>query len=253
MALRQTYGYDPAALTTSPSSQPLANGVVFCRIKRCFTGSRLVSLPFSDHCEPLVGAGEDPGEFVNLAASDRWRYVELRPLQAAPSVSLIKAAFERARCFGFIDWTFLLVQRNRCDPYTGATFAASPRAYRRATWIGWRPRTRIRSTSRGRRARRFALTLMAQGETMDVVEHSLHTGGFHPALADEAVRWARAQATDDDAATDTENSLPAIVPRQSDARRGGMPSEEASRPAAGFASRSTSDGRGQALNGKRAS
>jgi hypothetical protein len=48
-----------------------------------------------------------------------------------------------------------------------------------------------------RRARRFALTLMAQGEPIDLVERALHSGGFHPALAHEAVRWAREQAVDD--------------------------------------------------------
>jgi len=61
-----------------------------------------------------------------------------------------------------------------------------------------------------RRARRFALTLLAQGESMDAVERALHAGGFHPALAHEAVRWARAQAVDDD----DETSLPASVPRR---------------------------------------
>jgi hypothetical protein len=44
-----------------------------------------------------------------------------------------------------------------------------------------------------RRARRFALTLLAQDEPMDAVERALHAGGFHPALAHEAVRWARDQ------------------------------------------------------------
>jgi hypothetical protein len=42
-----------------------------------------------------------------------------------------------------------------------------------------------------RRARRVALTLVVQGEPMDAVERALHAGGFHPALAHEAVRWAR--------------------------------------------------------------
>jgi hypothetical protein len=51
-----------------------------------------------------------------------------------------------------------------------------------------------------RRARRVALTLVAQGETMDTVERALHGGGFHPALAHEAVRWAmdRKRDLDDD-------------------------------------------------------
>lgn len=98
-ALRQTYGYEPVALTTSPSSQPLANGVVFCRVKSWLTGSRLVSLPFSDHCEPLVRAGEDPGAFANPGASDHWRYVELRPVQAAPSVKPDQSGFREAETF----------------------------------------------------------------------------------------------------------------------------------------------------------
>ena len=42
-----------------------------------------------------------------------------------------------------------------------------------------------------RRARRVALMLVAQGEPMDTIERALHTAGFHPALAHEAVRWAR--------------------------------------------------------------
>src|SRR5262245_6498433 len=42
-----------------------------------------------------------------------------------------------------------------------------------------------------RRARRVALTLVVQGEAIDAVERALHTSGFHPALAHEAVRWAR--------------------------------------------------------------
>jgi len=66
-----------------------------------------------------------------------------------------------------------------------------------------------------RRARRFALTLLAQNEPIDTVERALHAGGFHPALAHEAVRWAREQATalhdEPDAALEP---LPATVPRR---------------------------------------
>jgi hypothetical protein len=69
--------------------------------KSCFTGSRLVSLPFSDHCEPLLGAGEDLVEFANLAPSDRWRYVELRPLHAAPSVKPGQSGFREGEMFWF--------------------------------------------------------------------------------------------------------------------------------------------------------
>src|ERR1700760_3986758 len=75
-ALRQTYSYEPVVVTTSPPSQPLTNGVVFCKIKSWFTGRRLVSLPFSDHCEPLIEAGQDPCDFVETQGLERFRYVE---------------------------------------------------------------------------------------------------------------------------------------------------------------------------------
>jgi hypothetical protein len=53
-----------------------------------------------------------------------------------------------------------------------------------------------------RRARRVSLMLVAQGETLDTVERALHTAGFHPALAHEAVRWARDRQRELDDTTD---------------------------------------------------
>lgn len=53
-ALRATYGYRPVVLTTSGPQAPLTDGIVFCEIESWLTGRRLVSLPFSDHCEPLM-------------------------------------------------------------------------------------------------------------------------------------------------------------------------------------------------------
>jgi CelD/BcsL family acetyltransferase involved in cellulose biosynthesis len=100
-ALRQTYKYEPVVHTTSRPSEPLANGIVFCRIKSWFTGNRLVSLPFSDHCEPLVGSGEDPGEFANFADSDQWRYIELRPVEGVPDVSPAQNGFRESEKFWF--------------------------------------------------------------------------------------------------------------------------------------------------------
>ncbi len=62
-----------------------------------------------------------------------------------------------------------------------------------------------------RRSRRFALTLLAQGEPIDAVERALHACGFHPALAHEAVRWARDQATENES---DEMLLPEVVPHR---------------------------------------
>lgn len=84
-ALRRTYGYEPVVFTTSPPGGELTNGIVFCHVNSWLTGRRLVSLPFSDHCQPLV---EDPGEMrdlLQIVKSDmereRWRYIEIRLLE----------------------------------------------------------------------------------------------------------------------------------------------------------------------------
>src|ERR1700688_1835791 len=41
-ALKNTYGYEVVAYTTSPDAQELENAVVFCRVKSWLTGPRLV-------------------------------------------------------------------------------------------------------------------------------------------------------------------------------------------------------------------
>ena len=98
-SLRETYGYRPVVHTTARPWQSLTNGVVFCQVKSWFTGNRLVSLPFSDHCEPLVGADEDPGEFANLDSSNPWQYVELRPVGAIPAANASPQGFRQTEKF----------------------------------------------------------------------------------------------------------------------------------------------------------
>jgi len=46
-----------------------------------------------------VEVGEDLGEFANLAASDQWRYVELRPVQGTPSIKRDQSGFREAEIF----------------------------------------------------------------------------------------------------------------------------------------------------------
>ena len=82
-ALRRTYGYQPVAFTTSAPETALEDGVVFCGVRSWLTGRRLVSLPFSDHCEPLVASGERFAAIASHLETVRktggWDYVELRP------------------------------------------------------------------------------------------------------------------------------------------------------------------------------
>jgi hypothetical protein len=84
-ALCQTYGYKAIAYTTSPIGEALSNGVPFCRVESWLTGRRLVSLPFSDHCEPLVDTQDDLEVFAAALEKEtrrgQWRYIEVRPLQ----------------------------------------------------------------------------------------------------------------------------------------------------------------------------
>ena len=83
-ALQLTYGYEPVAFTTSPPTEALNNGFVFCQIDSWLTGRRLVSLPFSDHCELLSDSAEDTNFMIRNLQSrledQKWKYVEIRPI-----------------------------------------------------------------------------------------------------------------------------------------------------------------------------
>lgn len=83
-ALNRTYGYEPFVLTSTPTGQQLRNGLVLCRVSSWITGTRSVSLPFTDHCDPLLNGPGDLPEFAKWlrASRDRqaWKYVELRPM-----------------------------------------------------------------------------------------------------------------------------------------------------------------------------
>lgn len=83
-SLSDTYGYRPVVFTHSPPKSKLSDGIPFCEVKSWITGKRLVSLPFSDHSEPLLGGREDDGEFASELAAElqkrHLQYLELRPL-----------------------------------------------------------------------------------------------------------------------------------------------------------------------------
>lgn len=83
MALRESYGYEPCALSTTAPGKALEDGLVFCRVRSRLTGRRLVSLPFSDHAQPLA-SGEGLQElltgFERERAAGAWRYAEVRPI-----------------------------------------------------------------------------------------------------------------------------------------------------------------------------
>ncbi len=88
-ALRLVYGYVPIALTASPPGSHLRNGLVFCKINSWLTGRRLVSLPFSDHCEPLTQSSDEFDEMLlhlsRKVNEEQLKYLEVRPVSYQPS------------------------------------------------------------------------------------------------------------------------------------------------------------------------
>ena len=81
-ALHRTYGYTPIVFTTSPPKEPLTNGLAFCEISSWLSGSRLVSMPFSDHCASLVQSWEQltyiSSYLQTKLARKKWNYIEIR-------------------------------------------------------------------------------------------------------------------------------------------------------------------------------
>jgi len=60
-------------------------------VRSWLTGSRLVSLPFSDHCDPLIDRPEEFNEISRVLQKERnghgLKYLECRPLSPIPAIS----------------------------------------------------------------------------------------------------------------------------------------------------------------------
>jgi CelD/BcsL family acetyltransferase involved in cellulose biosynthesis len=89
-ALQKVYGYEPVVVTTCPpGAAALTNGLVFCRVKSWLTGQRFVSLPFSDHCEPLIDSPDELAAMLLHMRRDldkrKWGYIEIRPISHRPT------------------------------------------------------------------------------------------------------------------------------------------------------------------------
>jgi lipid II:glycine glycyltransferase (peptidoglycan interpeptide bridge formation enzyme) len=84
-ALRRTYGYEVVAYAVIGEDQEVISGIPFCRILSAITGRRMVSLPFSDHCQPLVDGGDHFRLLLSAidvdVAQANMKYFELRPLE----------------------------------------------------------------------------------------------------------------------------------------------------------------------------
>ncbi len=81
-ALASPYNYVPIVLTNAASGHRLTDGIPFCGVKSS-TGNRLISLPFSDHCDPLTDRQEATDAILAFLRQEIsagiWKVVELRP------------------------------------------------------------------------------------------------------------------------------------------------------------------------------
>jgi hypothetical protein len=99
-ALQRTYRYQTLAYVGTGFGDEITCGIPFCRVRSAITGHRLVSLPFSDHCQPLVSNPEELNELLSAVQSDirrqRLRYVEIRPVSCDPPIAALQESCEVA-------------------------------------------------------------------------------------------------------------------------------------------------------------
>lgn len=98
-ALRDTYNYDSFVFRGDRSASDATPGILLARVRSWLTGKRLISLPFSDHCSPLVSG---PAELHDLLAdlkpllsNEDWSYIEIRPVDNSFDDVLQASGFQR--------------------------------------------------------------------------------------------------------------------------------------------------------------
>lgn len=91
-ALKRTYGFRAAVLTTSTPSERLTNGLAFCWVQGRMTVRRLISIPFSDHCMPLIDTEENYGHLISRLRQEtdqgRAKYLEIRTIASSPTAPI---------------------------------------------------------------------------------------------------------------------------------------------------------------------
>src|SRR5262249_5311828 len=102
-ALQRTYGFQAVAYTTARAGAELEDGIVFCHADSWLTGKRMVSLPFSDHCQPLVESAGTLAELLSFIRLERvrahQRFAEIRPLFMNSSVSNAVPSIQSAQTY----------------------------------------------------------------------------------------------------------------------------------------------------------
>jgi hypothetical protein len=137
------------------------------------------------------GFDQEPGGFtLDLAETARALGVGVRGGRNAPIVKTV----ERCCRFGAarVQGPDHIAVRRRLAPLNRAQVERLPERLQaeHGRWLT-RPQGQPTADQLQERARRLALSLLELGETGEACERQLHRWRFHPAIAFEAVRWAR--------------------------------------------------------------
>ena len=79
--LSGTYGFRPLYFSVSQNGE-IPSFIPIVIINSTLTGKRLVSMPFSDHSDPLIGKNVNPEdliqEVISYAQKEKVKYIEFR-------------------------------------------------------------------------------------------------------------------------------------------------------------------------------
>lgn len=79
--LAESYAYTPVYFTVLDGDR-LASMLPVMEVKSCLTGTRGVSLPFTDYCDPITNQGTSFKDLlcrvIDFGKNRKWRYIELR-------------------------------------------------------------------------------------------------------------------------------------------------------------------------------
>ena len=84
VSLAKTYGYVAFAIATISQRGDIEAAIPVCAVESWLTGKRLISIPFADHCEPLVSSSSEMLKLLEalevVSRKGKYNYTELRPL-----------------------------------------------------------------------------------------------------------------------------------------------------------------------------
>lgn len=136
-ALYRTYGYRPIVYTTSPPASELKNGIVFSFVRSWLTGRRIVSLPFSDHCDPLCEDAEELRFLMKHVETDlkreRWKHIEIRPKNGILTQAVTESGFQQTSSYR---WHRLSLENGLAEIFASLDKSCVQRRIRRAERAG---------------------------------------------------------------------------------------------------------------------